>query len=456
MVLDQYEVYFQVGFPRMSKLINLDKILHKRSIFNSTILGFLALFYVLWGTGWSVPIVNISLPGIWYIVILFLIISQYKYTNIFNNPTGLIILMIIFLLLVYSLLALPQIFTSNDYMRDLKYLVSYDIKFIISVGSIFVFYKFISSNEDLEFTIKIASIALIFLTIFLHWKYFYIYNLAYIGVEIGEVGSRSGKNSIATACAIFSPFLISLITSPLTNRWNKVFGLLALISIIFITVNILSRSMTVLIIVGFFSYIFFIRIKKKYKLLIAFSTVLSLLLLFSTINVSDYVYKQGAFKEKELLAKELNYKPYSKYNETSGGMFQKYQNSHRGWLISESISGFKDSYFMGNGVSTFRIRGSNNGSRTETHNDYAMLIYEQGIFGFFALLLLLFYRFIRTKRVIKYNPNNPYIVASLSSLIVLAFSMLFINLYSTQIFWVIISLNYVIVENLCEKERLLS
>jgi len=458
MVLDHSKDYFQVGYLRMSKSIKLDKIHQKRPTFNSAILVLLAFLYVLWGTGWSIPIVNISLPGIWYLVILFLLISQFKYTNIFNHQAGLITLItILILLLVYSLIGLPQVASSNDYMRDLKYLLEYDLKFIVSLGIIFVFWKFCSSFDDLELMFKWISLTYFFLTAFLYWKYFYVHEVGWLGVGIGDYPNKGGKNSFAIAAALILPYLIAFLISA-RSYWNKFFGFLGVVAIATIALTIISRSMIIVIIFSLLSLVFFLNNRKVKTIIFAFISIILIAALVLNFSFTNFMLKQNNFDDSNFtnssseviptVELELKVNDYVAYSETQEGFIQKYLNSHRGWLVREGFSGFKNSYLMGNGVSTFRIRTSNNGNRTETHNDYIMIMYEQGILGFLGLLFLLIYRIKRTIKANAIFLGNTYVTASLSSLICLSVALLFINIYATPIFWIVIALNWLIIDKL--------
>ena len=97
---------------------------------------------------------------------------------------------------------------------------------------------------------------------------------------------------------------------------------------------------------------------------------------------------------------------------------------------------------MGNGIATFRIRPTNLDSRTDTHNDYALLLYEQGTIGFALILFLIIWRIsVNLKLLKKYN--NRYLEASSCALVGLLISLIFVNLIQTLVFWTIIALSYV-------------
>ena len=430
----------------MTSLNVSNKNIVENQSLNSFVAIFLLILYGLWGTGWDTPL-GVSWPGLWYLTILFLIPFQLKYTYSLNNRTNFIVLTILAITVLYSLVALPKLFLSEDSTGNINYLLMYTMKSFISALSIIIFYRYFSSIKILERSLMVLSITIFLIYIFLHWKYYYDFNKGYLGVSIiDEIGAtRSGKNSIATSMALIFPIIIAYVISS-KSILHKFFGVLGLIAIAAFAINLQSRSMVLIIFIGFSAFIFFmIKIRHIliiFGLIIAFSS--------SNINYNDYIYKENSFDESQENIIEFSapdeFKPYTHYQNTSGNIFDKFLYSHRGWLLRESLTGFKDSIFLGNGVSTFRIRESNLGSRTESHNDYTLVLYEQGIFGFFAMLLLLIYRIKRTISINLYFPKKYYITGSFASLISLSSALFFINIYNTQIFWVIIALNIVIVD----------
>ena len=116
--------------------------------------------------------------------------------------------------------------------------------------------------------------------------------------------------------------------------------------------------------------------------------------------------------------------------------------THRGWLLIESLNGYLDSSLMGNGIATFRIRPTNLDSRTDTHNDYALLLYEQGTIGFALILFLIIWRISVNLKLLK-NYNDRYLEASSCALFGLLVSLLFVNLIQSLVFWTIIAFSYV-------------
>ena len=156
--------------------------------------------------------------------------------------------------------------------------------------------------------------------------------------------------------------------------------------------------------------------------------VLSLLLI-SGVSFSDWLYKNDAFSDSGLLLAPDT---------------ENLLESHRGWLLLEALEGYVDSNLLGHGLGTFRIRDSNQGSRTDTHNDYSLLLYEQGTIGFLLILYIIFWR-IRSNLIASKKSKDLFLEASTASLFGLLIAPIFINIMQTIIFWSILSLSFVIV-----------
>ena len=74
--------------------------------------------------------------------------------------------------------------------------------------------------------------------------------------------------------------------------------------------------------------------------------------------------------------------------------------------INQALDGYISSNLVGNGIATFRIRPSNFGSRSETHNDYALLLYEQGTIGFILFFYLIIWRISINNSLLKKHSNR--------------------------------------------------
>jgi len=390
-----------------------------------------SFFFCMWGTSWDVPLIGISFSYVWAGLCFF---SVFFYNSATVNINFLLIIFLLLLsFVIYFIIGIPQVISSDDTTRDFLYVVSYVLKMFIGVLSFFVVLNLVKSDEDINLfatTIALTSIPLI---LFLYYMYFYVFNEDFIGVTL-DAGTKMSKNSLATALAFSLPFLFMYSPKQFMHKFTKYLGVSTILFFI-----VMSNSRSALLILGIELLVLFSLSKsdtvKKAGKYLSFSLVL--LILVTGISLGDWIKKTGDFADgiDRVKLKEIS-------------IFQ----THRGFLLFEALEGFVDSSALGNGLTTFRIRETNKGSRTEVHNEYAQLLYEQGIIGF-GLVVLLFSSRIRTTYKVYKNSDNRYLEASMASLFGLGLSLVFINLINTLVFWSIIGLNFAIVAYVLKGKR---
>jgi len=79
-----------------------------------------------------------------------------------------------------------------------------------------------------------------------------------LGVRIGDVASRAGKNSLAIIIGVVTPFFFALLFSG-KIKWNKFVGFLWALAVIAFAINIQSRTLILVLMVGLFSMIVFMQ-----------------------------------------------------------------------------------------------------------------------------------------------------------------------------------------------------
>ena len=178
--------------------------------------------------------------------------------------------------------------------------------------------------------------------------------------------------------------------------------------------------------------------------------VLVITISLAGVFITSYISKTGVFDDP---TEYVDGTIIVQDNAAIDSLSTYFQSTHRAWLLTQAISGSIKNSGIGHGVTTFRIRDDEPycppsmpcfpKSRTETHNDYLLILYEQGILGVIILLYFFQYRFSVTRSLVK-KTENTILRASLASLIGLVFSLFFINLIQTLVFWMLISLNITI------------
>ncbi len=383
-----------------------------------------AFFYAIWGTSWTFPIININYSYLWLgtaILAIFFSNSVKVSINDFLIP-----LLIITCVTFYFFIGIPDNL-SSDNGDDFYYLLIYVVKIFIGIFLIFCFLNLFKNNEDINLFFMSLSLVIIPIIIYVAYKYLYVYDLDFIGVEVDDSlrGTRSFKNSFATSLALIAPFLFASIL----NNEKKFIHLFSFSLVLFFLYYVNSRS--AIIILGF-EILFFIFLSQskelRRNLRYIFLGIISIIII-SGISLTDWVLKNNEYSDSGL----------STFLQSEDeGLLE----SHRGWLLIEALNGYLDSNLIGNGIATFRIRPSNLDSRTDTHNDYALLLYEQGTIGFGLVLFLIIFRLNANAKLMK-TQNNRLLEASSCSLIGLLISLIFINLIQTLVFWTIIAISYV-------------
>jgi len=383
-----------------------------------------AFFYAIWGTSWTFPIININYSYLWLgtaILAIFFSNSVKVSINDFLIP-----LLIITCVTFYFFIGIPDNL-SSDNGDDFYYLLIYVVKIFIGIFLIFCFLNLFKNNEDINLFFMSLSLVIIPIIIYVAYKYLYVYDLDFIGVEVDDSlrGTRSFKNSFATSLALIAPFLFASIL----NNEKKFIHLFSFSLVLFFLYYVNSRS--AIIILGF-EILFFIFLSQskelRRNLRYIFLGIISIIII-SGISLTDWVLKNNEYSDSGL---STFLQPEDE------GLLE----SHRGWLLIEALNGYLDSNLIGNGIATFRIRPSNLDSRTDTHNDYALLLYEQGTIGFGLVLFLIIFRLNANAKLMK-TQNNRLLEASSCSLIGLLISLIFINLIQTLVFWTIIAISYV-------------
>jgi hypothetical protein len=332
-------------------------------------------------------------------------------------------------------MGIPDSISSDRPNSDGLYLFIYFLKFIFGLLLIFSLINIFENESDIIIFFRYCSLLVIPLICYLGWKYLVDYDLDYIGVVVDDSlrGIKTFKNSLATSLTLIAPFILVGIYQ---NSLFKYLSYVGLFAILFFLFWVNSRSAIIILFFELLVFMFLSQSKAVKKGLVYVSSLTVILIVISGISLNDWIKKSGDFSDSGF-----------KLVVTKGLL-----ETHRGWLLVEAIEGTVDSAGLGNGMSTFRIRPSNLGSRTETHNDYSLLLYEQGIIGALLFTYLILWRALLALKYSKLHKNR-LLEASGSSLIGLFFALMFINIIHTSLFWFLIGMNFALL-NIVKKERL--
>ena len=328
---------------------------------------------------------------------------------------------------IYFVLGISDNLNSDKPLLDSTYLIFQLIKFFLGILLIATFINLFQDENDMRLFIKSAAVLITPVIFYLSWKYLIIYEKDDIGVVVDDAlsGMKTYKNSLATSLALFTPFFISCLKTE--SKTELFIYSLAIFSCCFFFYYVNSRSAILIFVIELLVLYLFAKSKKIKKMVNIFSILTITILISLGFSTSDWFKKSGAYSD-------------SGFNLI---VTKTFFETHRGELLIEASKGIIDSGGIGNGIATFRIRDSNQGHRTDSHNDYALILYEQGIIGLFFYLLIIFNR-LYFSWVELSRSSNRYLEASFASIVGLSFSLIFINLVYTSIFWAIIGINYAI------------
>lgn len=401
--------------------------------------------FIFWGTSWEVPFIGIPPSYVW--IGLCLLTSIFIPGGSIPNKDGAIIGLILFSFLFHTIIGLPNILSSDDISRDVSYVINYNIKILIGGISVFFLSNLIRSEKDLRLSSLVASLVLIPVTFFLYWLYIVVFDVSFIGVVLSDA-QKMGKNSFATAIALFAPYFFINYNQ---GKFYKLISLLAIISLLILLIYMQSRSMLLICFIELCAFLYFTNSKRSKRILKFAISAIIIAFLLAGAFLTSYITKTGAFDDPTEYADGTIIVQDDTIIDSLSGYFQ---STHRAWLITQAVSGFIKNSGIGHGVATFRIRDDEPycppsmpcfpKSRTETHNDYVLILYEQGILGIGILIYFFYYRFSISKKLVL-KTENTILRASLASIIGLVFSLLFINLVQTLVFWMLIALNIIVV-----------
>lgn len=414
---------------------------------NTLLILILSIFTVMWGTGWQLPLLNINSTE-FFIPIIFLLGIYYVYKYQLKIKINFIFNYLVFfiLILIYFYIGLLKNQFTLDSIEDTKYLINYTIKLVI-FPFLFIFVPiFIKNKSDLIKFVKFSALIFIPLYIFLHYRFIYQLEVNFVGVST-EGNGKIGKNSFGGAIALLYPlFLAAYLTQQ--KKSKAIFLGLFLIFISAIYIN--SRSMILVMLVESIVFILFTHSNKIKKLGVIFIAIGTIILTMFFINDIKKVFYKDRYSEITISSNMENDSSLINRDETMfiiTGMYDfpyYFINSHRGWLLYEAVEGIKNSYFFGNGISSFRIRDSNNNHKTDTHNDFLLVIYETGLIGLIFISVLFVFFITKIRKLLKSN-NDFFLEASLANTIGIITFMAFTNILASSLLWLILSINLSII-----------
>lgn len=338
-----------------------------------------------------------------------------KKSMVFYKNKEDILILLFFLIMTISLL----------YSVDQAYAVAKWTKFLIAIIFYFLL-KTILVEKPLYFEkiSKYAAFALPFYIGLLGYYYLIVFNADYIGMEL-QYQTRTGKNSLAFMVCIVIAFSLSYAFENLKTKTYIIIRLLMFTFLIVGVVLIQSRGLFLILCAYFIIYL--LLKKMSARILLKISLIIFALFLLGSIFISEDIKQSVVARFSSLLIFVDN----DYVIEDTGTSI-----AVRGNLVERGIELLSESPIFGVGLGSFMTYG---GSQSPiSHNDYMLVLSEQGLIGFLFFLLFIA-SFIKLAYINFKRQNTPTNQGLFLSMCGISFYLLFINAYDNILLWTIIS-----------------
>jgi len=281
---------------------------------------------------------------------------------------------------------------------------------------------FPKSYRFMEIFYGLVLLASVVLIGYLLYNYIFIFNSKYLGIAL-EDGSGTGKNKLAWYCAIF------IIYAFFNVFWKKMsfVSLMTLAIFLLALIYIGSRGAWISVSVGLLYGVFFHfrgnlfkRLKIGFLIFLVIPSVVVLLFMGLSYFIDSsqlmdrFIY---LFHPQEIIR-------YDSYNIRLG-------------LISASVEIFKTDPIFGIGITNY-----SNYLDKVTHNDFANVLLQLGMVGFLIYIGILFTigsKIGLFQRQVK-GPINWIFISKRCAFVTFITYLLFINIYTSVHFWIILGL----------------
>jgi len=300
-----------------------------------------------------------------------------------------------------------------------------EVLFKLSIGiSCFwgVIAFFPKSFRFMEIFYVLVLLASVLLIGYLLYKYIFVFNSKYLGIVLGE-RSGAGKNQLAWYVSIFIIYAFFYVF------WKKksLLSLMTLAILLIALIYIGSRGAWISVSVGLLYGVFFLFRNNMFKSLkiglLTFLVIPSLVILLF-MGLSYFI------DNSLLMDRFINlFRPEE--------IFSLSSSDPRLGLLSVAIETFKTEPLFGIGITNY-----SNYLDHMTHNDYASVIMHLGIVGFMIYLGILFSigsNIGLFRRQVK-GPIHWISMSKRCAFVSLLTSLMFINIYDSVHFWIILGL----------------
>lgn len=383
---------------------------------------------LLLATGITLPLLTLRVELPVYTITFYLffisLLMMYFYIKRFSSERRPIVFYINSLDILISIFFLI-ITLSLLYSVDQLYAIMRWSKLLISVIFYFLL-KTVLVEKPLYFeTIsKYAVITLFFYLGILGYYYLVVFNADYIGMEL-QYETKAGRNSLAFMVCILLAFSLCYTFENIKTKTSMIIRLLMFTLLIIGIFLIQSRGLFIIFCI--YLLLYFLLTKVNFKNLLKVLLILFLLYSLGNIFISADI-KQSVQNRFYSLLVFVDNEYVTEYTGTSITV--------RSDLVERGIELFSESPILGVGLGSFMTHGST--QFPISHNDYILVLSEQGIIGLLTFLLFLgsFIKLAYNNLKRQNTPTNQGLFLSICGISVY---LLFINAYDNLLFWTIIA-----------------
>jgi len=329
--------------------------------------------------------------------------------------------------IIYIIFLIIALF-SLLYSESASYGLTRYIKLLIVVILYFIYKNaFYKQSKYISIILKYSIYGMTIMLTYLAYIYLIKFDVNYIGLSTAYP-TRESRNSLSFVIVIIFGFLVSDVLISLRNG-NLSFFKILLLGYNFI-LSIIVQSRALFLIILFYLVIVLITfIKKQKQLRTMFALIIIIFAVFIFLpnsiksSINDRFSTLATFFDDD-------------YVEVNNSLSARSELLIRGYEI------FKENTFFGSGFGSFMFYGGINSQIS--HNDYLLVLSEQGLVGFTVFIIMLFISVFYSIKNFVYRKNfaNLSLLLSLFGVVIY---FLFINAYDNILFWVIlsfISVNY--------------
>lgn len=370
-------------------------------------------------TGATMPLITIRMDAGFYSITAYMLslLVLYVYSSI-KTKRGRKTLIYVNVQEVIIFVFLFAYCFSLLYSPNLTFGFSKFVKLCIVVMYYFMVEKMITQNPVyLDCIIKYAIITLPIYISYLVYRYLFVFNASYLGINT-QYATRTGKNSLAFMMSILIPFTICELFGNKSKTIKKyimsALHIVALVSVILIQSRGLFLTTILYLVLNY-------AIEAKKVILLLRSVAISLIIVILLI-----VLVPDAFKEAIVVRYSGLIYTIRQEQDISELSSERYA------LIERGIDLFSINPLIGVGAGGFIYYGG--GESLISHNDYILVLTEQGLIGFtpFILLIISFvflsYKNFRNDRT---QVNKGLFLGMCG----ITFYLLLINAYDNILLW---------------------